>query len=151
MRTFLSYDAPQRGANIPLGLQYWVDFFSGQSADAAYFRDRLNTPAARQMLRLPLHDATGGDAAARSAARGARGRPRGGRRLPDAPEAGRVLERQRRRARPGLRGGSAADLVQLQQRAGRDRRQRLGDARGVADTVFDGRIRIPSSPTRGAR
>ena len=50
VRTFLSYDAPQRGANIPLGLQYWVDFFSGQSADAAYFRDRLNTPAARQML-----------------------------------------------------------------------------------------------------
>jgi hypothetical protein len=50
VRTFLSYDAPQRGANIPLGLQYWVDFFAGQSADAAYFRDRLNTPAARQML-----------------------------------------------------------------------------------------------------
>ncbi|MEP7028418.1 MAG: hypothetical protein ABI960_07475 [Candidatus Eisenbacteria bacterium] len=50
VRTFLSYDAPMRGANIPLGLQYWVDFFSGQSADAAYFRDRLNTPAARQML-----------------------------------------------------------------------------------------------------
>ena len=50
VRAFLSYDAPMRGANIPLGLQYWVDFFSGQSADAAYFRDRLNTPAARQML-----------------------------------------------------------------------------------------------------
>jgi len=50
VRTFLSYDAPQRGANIPLGLQYWVDFFSGQSTAAAYFRDRLNTPAARQML-----------------------------------------------------------------------------------------------------
>lgn len=50
VRTFISYDAPQRGANIPLGLQHWVDFFSGQSADAAYFRDRLNRPAARQML-----------------------------------------------------------------------------------------------------
>jgi hypothetical protein len=50
VRLFLSYDGPHRGANIPLGLQYWVDFFSGQSADAAYFRDRLNTPAARQML-----------------------------------------------------------------------------------------------------
>ena len=50
VRTFLSYDGVHRGANIPLGLQYWVDFFSGQSADAAYFRDRLNTPAARQML-----------------------------------------------------------------------------------------------------
>jgi hypothetical protein len=48
--TFISFDGPQRGANIPLGLQHWVDFFSGQSADAAFFRDRLNTPAARQML-----------------------------------------------------------------------------------------------------
>ena len=50
VRTFVSYDAPYRGANIPLGLQYWVDFFSSQSTSAAYFRDRLNTPAARQML-----------------------------------------------------------------------------------------------------
>jgi hypothetical protein len=50
VRSFISFDAPQRGANIPLGLQYWTDFFSGQSPDAAFFRDRLNTPAARQML-----------------------------------------------------------------------------------------------------
>jgi len=50
VRTFLSYDAPHLGANIPLGLQYWVDFFSSQSTAAAYFRDRINTPAARQML-----------------------------------------------------------------------------------------------------
>ena len=50
VRTFVSYDAPYRGANIPLGMQYWVDFFAGQSSSAAYFRDRLNTPAARQML-----------------------------------------------------------------------------------------------------
>ena len=50
VRTFLSFDSPQRGANIPLGVQYWVQFFAGQSADAAYLRDRLNTPAARQML-----------------------------------------------------------------------------------------------------
>jgi hypothetical protein len=49
-RTFISYDAPHAGANIPLGLQHWTDFFAGQSADAAYFRDRLNRPAARQML-----------------------------------------------------------------------------------------------------
>jgi len=50
VRTFVSYDAPHRGANIPLGLQHWTDFFAGQSADAAFFRDRLNRPAARQML-----------------------------------------------------------------------------------------------------
>jgi hypothetical protein len=48
--TFISFDAPQRGADIPLGVQYWMDFFSGESADAAYFLSRLDTPASRQML-----------------------------------------------------------------------------------------------------
>jgi hypothetical protein len=77
VRTFVSYDAPQRGANIPLGLQYWVDFYAGQSTGAAYFRDRLNTTAARQMLAYhfttppsssptadPLHAALDADLAA---------------------------------------------------------------------------------------
>jgi len=50
METFISFDAPHRGANIPLGIQYWMDFFSGQSAEAAYLLERLDTPAARQML-----------------------------------------------------------------------------------------------------
>ncbi|HMB69477.1 MAG TPA: hypothetical protein VKU85_09195, partial [bacterium] len=50
VRTFLSFDAPHGGANIPLGVEYWVDFFSGQSTDAAYLLSRLETPAARQML-----------------------------------------------------------------------------------------------------
>ncbi len=50
VRTFVSFDSPQRGANIPLGLQHWVDFFAGQSADAAIFRGILQSPAARQML-----------------------------------------------------------------------------------------------------
>ncbi len=50
VRTFVSFDSPQRGANIPLGVQYWVQFFADQSTDAAFLRDRLNTPAARQML-----------------------------------------------------------------------------------------------------
>jgi hypothetical protein len=49
-RVFISFDAPQEGANIPLGLQYWMEFFSGESAEAAFLRDRLNSPAARQML-----------------------------------------------------------------------------------------------------
>ncbi len=48
--TFISFDAPQNGANIPLGLQYWLDFFQGESADAAYLLSLLDTPAARQML-----------------------------------------------------------------------------------------------------
>ena len=50
VRTFISFDGPQNGANIPLGMQYWLDFFAEQSADAAYLLGRLDTPAARQML-----------------------------------------------------------------------------------------------------
>jgi len=50
VRTFISFDAPHRGANIPLGVQYWVQFFADLSAEAALQRDLLDTPAARQML-----------------------------------------------------------------------------------------------------
>ena len=50
VRTFLSFDTPHGGANVPLGIQYWLDFFSEQSSDAAYLLSRLDTPAARQML-----------------------------------------------------------------------------------------------------
>jgi hypothetical protein len=50
VRTFLSFDAPHGGANVPLGIQYWLDFFSDQSTDAAYLLSRLDMPAARQML-----------------------------------------------------------------------------------------------------
>jgi hypothetical protein len=50
VNTFISFDAPQSGASIPLGLQYWLDFFSGESADAAFLLSRLDTPAARQLL-----------------------------------------------------------------------------------------------------
>lgn len=49
-RTFISFDAPNRGANIPLGIQYWLDFFSGLSDAAADMLSSLNRPAARQML-----------------------------------------------------------------------------------------------------
>jgi hypothetical protein len=48
--SFISFDAPHRGANIPLGMQYWLDFFSEQSDDAAFLLSRLDRPAARQML-----------------------------------------------------------------------------------------------------
>lgn len=50
VNTFVSFDAPQAGAVIPLGMQYWLDFFQGESDEAAYLLSRLDTPAARQML-----------------------------------------------------------------------------------------------------
>jgi len=50
VRTFISVDGPHKGANIPLGIQYWVRFFSSQSTDAASLLADLNRPAARQML-----------------------------------------------------------------------------------------------------
>jgi len=63
VRTWISFDAPQRGADIPLGLQHWLQFFADQSTDAAYLLSRLDTPAARQML-LYHHAATSGSTAA---------------------------------------------------------------------------------------
>jgi hypothetical protein len=48
--TFIAFDSPNGGANIPLGLQYWLNFFQNDSADAAYLLSRLDMPAARQML-----------------------------------------------------------------------------------------------------
>jgi FlgD Ig-like domain len=50
VRNFVSFDVPHAGANIPLGIQYWLDFFADQSTEAAALLGRLDTPAARQML-----------------------------------------------------------------------------------------------------
>ncbi len=50
VRTFISFDGPQRGADIPLGMQYWMQFFAGESESAAFLLERLDTPAARQLL-----------------------------------------------------------------------------------------------------
>jgi hypothetical protein len=50
VRNYISFDAPHGGANIPLGIQYWLDFFSGLSDAAAGMLAMLNRPAARQML-----------------------------------------------------------------------------------------------------
>ena len=50
VRTYISFDGPQSGANIPLGIQYWLDFFSDLSTDAAFLLSRLDTPAARELL-----------------------------------------------------------------------------------------------------
>jgi hypothetical protein len=50
VRTFISFDAPQTGADIPLGIQYWLWFFADQSADAAAWLVALDSPASRQLL-----------------------------------------------------------------------------------------------------
>ncbi len=50
VRNFVSFDVPHAGANIPLGIQYWLDFFADQSTEAAHLLGRLDRPAARQML-----------------------------------------------------------------------------------------------------
>lgn len=63
VRNFISFDAPHGGANIPLGLQHWVDFFSGQSDEAAFFLERLNSDAARQMLLYHVGSTAGTTAA----------------------------------------------------------------------------------------
>lgn len=50
VRTFVSFDSPQKGANIPLGIQYWLWFFADQSEEAAALLAALDTPGARQLL-----------------------------------------------------------------------------------------------------
>ncbi len=62
VRTFLSFDVPHGGANIPLGLQHWLVFFQDESEDAGFLLSRLDTPASRQML-LYHHLSTDGTTA----------------------------------------------------------------------------------------
>lgn len=50
VRTFISFDSPQAGADIPLGIQYWLWFFADVSQEAAALLATLDTPGARQML-----------------------------------------------------------------------------------------------------
>lgn len=49
-RLLLTFDTPHQAANVPLGVQEWVAFFSGYNADAGFFLDALDAPAARQLL-----------------------------------------------------------------------------------------------------
>lgn len=50
-RLFISFDSPQKGANIPLGVQYWFQFFSSMNSTVQDKYDNLLcSPAARQML-----------------------------------------------------------------------------------------------------
>jgi len=49
--TYISFDSPHEGANIPLGLQYAAVFFSGVAGGkATEFMNILGRPAARQLL-----------------------------------------------------------------------------------------------------
>ncbi len=63
-REWITFDTPHGGADIPLGLQYWVWFFAGQSAAADTFRMQLDRPAARQMLLYHYTDPPGATGAA---------------------------------------------------------------------------------------
>jgi hypothetical protein len=60
VRTFISFDSPQSGADIPLGIQYWVWFFADQSAEAAAWLVALDSPASRQLLAYHHTDPPGG-------------------------------------------------------------------------------------------
>lgn len=48
--TWFSFDAPHQGANIPLGDQSFLSYFSGMSEAAENNAARLNSTAAKQML-----------------------------------------------------------------------------------------------------
>lgn len=63
VRSFISFDSPQGGADIPLGIQYWLWFFAELSSDAAANLASLDTPAARQMLVYHHTDPPGGGGA----------------------------------------------------------------------------------------
>lgn len=48
-KLFISFDSPQQGANIPIGNQYWLKYFSFNDGARLGF-DKINTDAAKQML-----------------------------------------------------------------------------------------------------
>lgn len=47
---WISFDVPHEGANIPLGVQEYLEFFAGYNDSAASLLTALDSPAARQML-----------------------------------------------------------------------------------------------------
>ncbi len=60
VRTFISFDAPHYGANVPLGLQYFANFFGADesSLEMSEFIDALNSPGSRQLLRYHFTEPT---------------------------------------------------------------------------------------------
>lgn len=49
-RLAVSFDSPHQGANIPLGDQFWVEFFAAHNDDAVRFLEGMDSPAAQQQL-----------------------------------------------------------------------------------------------------
>ena len=52
-RLYLSFDSPHRGANIPISLQYLINYLAQELGDpdaVAIVEDVLNSPAAKEML-----------------------------------------------------------------------------------------------------
>ncbi len=52
-RLYISFDSPHRGANIPISLQYLINYLARQLGDAdalAIVENVLNSPAAKEML-----------------------------------------------------------------------------------------------------
>ncbi len=50
VNSWISFDGPHEGANIPLGIQEYLEFFASQNASASNLLAILDRPAARQML-----------------------------------------------------------------------------------------------------
>jgi hypothetical protein len=103
VRTYISFDSASLGADIPLGIQYWIKFFSTQASEAATLLAILDRPAARQMLVYHYSDPPGPTDRPIRCARDLRGRSRGPGGLAAAPAPRRDRQRQRQRERPGLR------------------------------------------------
>ena len=53
VRNWIAFDSPMKGANVPLGLQHWLRFYSVEAgvAGATEALQTLQGPAAKQMLR----------------------------------------------------------------------------------------------------
>ena len=49
-RLWVSFDSPHQGANVPIGIQYWLRFHSFNAAAKENLDKKLNVPAAKQML-----------------------------------------------------------------------------------------------------
>ncbi len=56
-RLWVSFDSPQKGANVPLGLQKWIAFFAGVSDKAEDGISKLRQSAGKQLL---LYHESGG-------------------------------------------------------------------------------------------
>lgn len=60
VRTFLAFDSPNQGANIPLGLQHFIKYYKGKLPTVKdKFERKLNRPASKQLLMLHCQSSGG--------------------------------------------------------------------------------------------